>query len=71
MLTPCPDGTTALIEARIVLTSPDHAGNADLRLYAWALLKSDRGQTVRQTRLAAMQASVGLRRPLALAEGHA
>lgn len=64
MLTPCPDSATACLEARLVLTSPDHAGNADLRLYAWALLKSDRGQTVRQTRLAAMQAAIGLRRPL-------
>lgn len=52
----------ALADARrVVLAPPLH--DADLRLYAWALLKSDRGQTLIQIRVIEMQRRAGLRAP--------
>ena len=43
----------ALTDARRVVGQPDASHTPQLRLLAWSLLKSARGQSVRQSRLSA------------------
>ena len=50
-VTPFP---SQIAHARRIVTLADGLRPARSRLHAWAVLKSARGQTIRQTRLAAM-----------------
>lgn len=51
-----PDTTMPLAQARAVAVNPErHANNYQLRLLAWAALKSARGQQVRQSQINALR----------------